>query len=134
MAAVRADNTEEATRLIQRGADVNSRTSPKSWSVLHYAVRNGNVEIVEALLQAGADPNYAGTIEGQTEEAIPLKPLAIAKAAQDLASVVPASSMESTLSQGGLNDPALLKSMKDPRAAIRYQKVVDALAKFSKES
>ncbi len=134
MAAVRADNTEEATRLIRQGADANCRTSPEGWSVLHYAVRNGNVEVVEALLRAGADPNYAGKIEGQTEDAVPLKPLAIASAAQDLASVVPVSRMEATLSQGGINDPALLKSMKDPRAANRYQKVVETLAKFSKVS
>jgi ankyrin repeat protein len=134
MAAVRADNAEEATRLIQQGADPNSRTSAKSWSVLHYAVRNGNVEIVEALLRAGADPNYAGTIEGVTKDAVPLKPLAIAKAAQDLASQVPPSSMETTLSQGGLNDPALLKSMKDPKAVDRYQKVVEALDKRSGKS
>jgi hypothetical protein len=35
--------------------------------------------------------------------------------------------MEETLHQIGLDDPALLKSMKDPNAAVRYQKVVDAL-------
>jgi hypothetical protein len=134
MAAVRADNAEETTKLIQQGADPNSRTSPKSWSVLHYAVRNGNVEIVESLLQAGADPNYAGTIEGETGDTVPLKPLAIAKAAQDLASQVPPSSMEATLRQGGLDDPALLKSMKDPKAADRYQKVVEALNKKSGRS
>jgi ankyrin repeat protein len=134
MAAVRADNTEEATRLIQLGADANSRTSAKSWSVLHYAVRNGNVQIVEALLRAGADPNYAGTIAEETKDAVPLKPLAIAQAAQDLASQVPPSSMEATLSQGGLNDPAFLKSMKDPKAVDRYQKVVEDLAKSTGKS
>ncbi|MGB7984413.1 MAG: ankyrin repeat domain-containing protein [Terracidiphilus sp.] len=129
IAAVRADNTEEATRLIHLGANPNSRTSSKSWSVLHYAVRNGNVEVVDALLRAGADANYAGTIDGQAKDAIPLKPLAIAKAAEDLASQVPSTRMEATLSQGGLNDPALVKSLKDPKAADRYQKVIEALAK-----
>jgi hypothetical protein len=33
-----------------------------------------------------------------------------------------------------LDDPALLKSMKDPVAADRYQKVVDLLAKVTKEN
>ena len=134
MAAVRADNTEEATRLIHLGANPNSRTSAKSWSVLHYAVRNGNVEVVEALLRAGADPNYAGTIEGQAKDAVPLKPLAIAKAAQDLTSQVPPARMEATLKEGGLNDPALVKSMKDPKAGDRYQKVVEVLARESGRS
>ena len=45
MKAVRADNTEEAKKLIQKGADANSRTTPTGWSVLHYAARNGNVEV-----------------------------------------------------------------------------------------
>ena len=66
MTAVKADNTEEAKKLIEKGADPNSRTSPAGWSALHYAARNGNVEIVSLLLKSGADPNYSGTMEGQT--------------------------------------------------------------------
>ncbi len=134
MSAVKADNTEEAIRLIQMGADANSRTSPKGWSALHFAVRNGNVEIVEALVQAGADPNYTGTMEGQTGTIVSEKPLQIAQAALDLVNQVPPSSIEETLRRGGLEDPALVKSMKDPKAADRYQKVVEALAKVTKES
>ena len=134
MNAVRADNTEEAKRLIKLGADVNCRTSPNGWSALHFAVRNGNVEIVEALLQAGADPNYTGTMEGQTGSIISEKPLDIAQSALDLVKQVPPSSMEETLRQGGLDDSALLKSMKDSTAAARYQKVVEALAKVTGES
>jgi ankyrin repeat protein len=116
------------------GADVNSRTSPNGWSVLHFAVRNGNVEIVEALVQAGADPNYTGTMEGQTENIVSEKPLQIAQAALDLVNQVPPSSIDETLRRGGLDDPALVKSMKDPKASDRYQKVVEALAKVTKES
>jgi hypothetical protein len=134
MSAVKADNTEEAIRLIQMGADVNSRTSPNGWSVLHFAVRNGNVEIVEALVQAGADPNYTGTMEGQTGKIVSEKPLQIAQAALDLVNQVPPSSIDETLRRGGLDDPALVKSMKDPKASDRYQKVVEALAKVTKES
>jgi hypothetical protein len=134
LSAVKADNTEEAIRLINMGADANCRTSPKGWSALHFAVRNGNAEIVEALLQAGADPNYTGTMEGQTGSIISEKPLEIAQAALDLVYQVPPSSIEETLHQGGLYDPALIKSMKDPKAADRYQKVVEALARVTKES
>jgi len=127
MSAVKADNTEEAIRLIKMGADANCRTSPNGWSALHFAVRNGNVKIVEALMQAGADPNYTGTMEGQTGSVISLRPLILAQATLDLVKQIPAASMEETLHQIGLDDPALLKSMKDPNATARYQKVVDAL-------
>jgi hypothetical protein len=130
LTAVRADNAQEAKRLIQMGADVNSRTSPNGWSVLHYAVRNGDVEIVEALLQAGADANYSGTMEGQTKNIVTLKPLEIAQAAQDLVTQVAPSAMEATLRQAGLDDPALLKSMKEPNAADRYQQIAETLTKF----
>ncbi len=132
--AVRADNTEQTKKLIKLGADANCRTSPNGWSALHFAVRNGNVEIVEALLQAGADPNYAGTMEGQTGSIISEKPIEIAQSALDLVTQIPPSDIEDTLRQSGLNDPALLKSMKDPTAADRYLKVVEALAKVNGES
>jgi Ankyrin repeats (many copies) len=134
MSAVKADNTEEAIRLIKMGADANCRTSANGWSALHFAVRNGNVEIVEALVQAGADPNYSGTMEGQTGNIVSEKPLEIAQAALDLANQVPPSNIEETLLRGGLNDPALVKSMKDPKAADRYQKVIEALTNVNNES
>ncbi len=132
MTAVKADNTAEASKLIGKGADPNSRTSPTGWSALHYAARNGNVEIVQLLLQAGADPNYSGTMEGQTGSVISLKPLAVARASLDLITEIPAAEMDDTLHRIGLDDPALLKSLKDPTAADRYQKVVDILTKVTK--
>jgi hypothetical protein len=134
MMAVRTDNTEDARRLIKLGADVNVRTSPRGWSALHYAVRNGNAEIVQLLLQAGADPNYVGTMEGQTRSVVSLKPLTIAQAALDLVGQAPPSSIEGTLRQVGLDDPALLKSMKDPHAAARYKKVIDELSAVTKQT
>jgi hypothetical protein len=134
MSAVKADNTEEAIRLIRMGADVNCRTSANGWSVLHFAVRNGNVEIVEALVRAGADSDYTGTMEGQTGTIVSEKPLEIAQAALDLVNQVPPSSIEETLRRGGLDDPPLIKSMKDPKAADRYLKVVEALTNVHNES
>jgi len=132
--AVRSDNTELAKKLIKLGADVNSRTSANGWSALHYAVRNGNAEIVQLLLNAGADPNCQGTMEGQKDSVVSLRPLVLAQAALDLVSQVPPSNIEETLRQSGLDDPALLKSMKDPKATDRYRKVVDVLTSVSKES
>jgi len=134
MAAVKADNTEETRTLLNKGADANTRTSPGGWSALHYAARNGNLDIVQALLRAGADPNYAGTMEGQTGSVISLKPFILAQATLDLINQVPPADMDETLREAGLNDPAFLKSVKNPDAADRYQKVVDALAKVTGNS
>ena len=133
MAAIKADNTADVKKLIDKGANPNSRTSPTGWSALHYAARNGNVEEVQLLLNAGADPNYSGTMEGQTSSVVSVQPLAIARATMDLVAQIPAANMEQTLRQIGLNDPALLKSLKDPGANDRYQKVVEILTKVTKE-
>ena len=85
MTAVKADNTAEAINLIGKGVDPNIRTSPKGWSALHYAAMDGNVEIVQALLKAGADPNYAGTKDGQASSAARL-PLDLAQGMQNVVS------------------------------------------------
>ena len=131
---VRANHTQAAMRLILMGADANIRTPENGWSALHYAVRNGNAEIVQALLEAGADPNYAANLKGQADLTLPQRPLAIARAALDLVSRVPPSRIEATLRQSGLTDPALVKSMTDRTAAERYRKVIEVLAEVTKET
>ena len=132
MPAVKADNTAEAVRLIEKGADANSRTSANGWSALHYAAMNGNVEIVQALLKAGADANYAGAKDGQASTAKALKPLSLAQGMLDVVTQIQGPLIEANLRESGLDDPALLKSATDPKAADRYQKVVDLLTKATK--
>jgi ankyrin repeat protein len=132
MTAVKADNTAEAVRLIDKNADANFRTSPNGWSVLHYAAMNGNVEIVQALLKAGADANYAGSKDGQANSAKALKPLSLAQGMLDVVTQIQGPLIEANLRESGLDDPALLKSATDPKAADRYQKVVDLLTKATK--
>jgi hypothetical protein len=134
ISSIRANHTLRAELLIKMGADANTRTSADGWSVLHYAVRNGNANVVALLLKAGADPNYVGAMEGQLHAVIREKPMDLAGAALDLVTTVPPAQIEATLRQGGLNDPALLKSMKDKKAPARYQKVVQELAKVTKDS
>jgi ankyrin repeat protein len=134
ISAGQADHTLRAEMLIRMGADVNSRTSANGWSALHYAVRNGNPKVVQLLLKDGADPNYAATMEGQFNSVVSEKPIDLARAALDLVNQVPPTKIEATLRQGGLNDPALVKSMRDKKASERYQKVVQTLTKVTKES
>jgi ankyrin repeat protein len=132
MTAVRADNTAEAIRLIGKGIDPNIRTTPKGWSALHYAAMNGNVEIVQALLKAGADPNYAGSRDGQANSATRM-PLDLAQGMLDVVNEIQPADRETELRKNGLDDPVLLKSAKDPNAVDRYEKIVVLLIKSMKE-
>ena len=132
MPAVKADNTADVVRLIEKGADANSRTSSNGWSALHYAAMNGNVEIVQALLKAGADANYEGVKDGQTNSAKALKPLSLAQGMLEVVTQIQTPLIEANLRESGLDDPALLKSATDPKAAERYQKVVDLLTGVTK--
>jgi ankyrin repeat protein len=132
MTAIKADNTADAIKLIGKGADANSRTSPNGWSALHYAARNGNAEIVQALLKAGADANYAGSLDGKANSSVALKPLPLAQGMLEVVNVIQPSEMEAKLRENGLDDPALLKSTKDPNAVVRYRKVVELLVKVTK--
>jgi hypothetical protein len=133
MTAVRADNTAEAIKLIGKGADANSRTSPNGWSALHYAAMNGNAEIVKALLKAGADPNYAGAKDGKAGSALS-KPYSLALGMLDLVCEFnQPSDREAKLREAGLDDPVLLKNVKDSKVVEHYQDVVGLLINITKE-
>ena len=99
---------------------------------LFLACKNGSAPMIELLLKAGADANYSGSMDGKANSASALKPLALAQAMLEVVTQVQASQIEANLRESGLDDAALLKSATDPKAADRYQKVVDLLAKATK--
>jgi ankyrin repeat protein len=133
MAAIKADNTKEAIRLIEKGADPNSLSSPNGWSALHYAAMNGNVEIVKALLKYGADPNYSATKDGKANAVLAVKPYSLALGMLDIVCELKPSEIEGKLRENGLDDPVLLKSAKDPNAVEHYQDVVGLLINITRD-
>ena len=48
---------EAALWLLDHGADINGRASPKDATPLHNAIREGRLDMVKFLLERGADPN-----------------------------------------------------------------------------
>ncbi|XP_055939910.1 caseinolytic peptidase B protein homolog isoform X1 [Argiope bruennichi] len=54
--AAKIGNEKEVQRLVKSGADVNQR-HPYGWTPLQVAAMNGNVRVVEELLNLGADPD-----------------------------------------------------------------------------
>ena len=56
--AVDENQIEAARLLIERGADLNVRVNSFNVTALANAAMQGQIEILTALLQAGADPNY----------------------------------------------------------------------------
>ncbi|HOP64568.1 MAG TPA: ankyrin repeat domain-containing protein [Spirochaetota bacterium] len=55
--AIKSGNTSRALSLISNSSNVNEKETLSNLTPLHYAVEANNVEIVRALLSAGADPN-----------------------------------------------------------------------------
>ena len=53
-------NSHEVKSLIGKGADVNHPNEKFGWRCLHRAARNGFDEIMELLIDAGADVNAKG--------------------------------------------------------------------------
>ncbi|XP_062523193.1 putative ankyrin repeat protein RF_0381, partial [Corticium candelabrum] len=63
--AVDRSDVETVTRLIKRGADVNTRGGFQNWTVLIQACYDDNKEMVELLLRSGSDVNKT-TKDGET--------------------------------------------------------------------
>ena len=58
MAAAARGNVATVQRLVADGVDVNDNSS--GFSALHVAAKEGNADVVTALLDAGADVNIGG--------------------------------------------------------------------------
>ncbi|MEL6926151.1 MAG: ankyrin repeat domain-containing protein, partial [Bacteroidota bacterium] len=53
--AVREGNTDFIAKMIDSGKSVNARYSTRKYTLLHYAIKNNQFEIVKLLLDKGAD-------------------------------------------------------------------------------
>lgn len=62
MAAARAGSVPAVRALLTRGADVNAAENFQKTSALMWAAGEGHVEVVDLLLEAGANPDHQGHI------------------------------------------------------------------------
>lgn len=76
--AIEANNTKEAARLIRAGAQVNAHAQENSFTPLMKAIEQGNKEIVNLLLENGADANAEIPIGIASEQTSFTTPLLIA--------------------------------------------------------
>jgi ankyrin repeat protein len=60
-----ADSEDLVRKLLQKGANVDLQETEDEWTALHYACRNGNTNVLELLLQDGADTELRNCI-GET--------------------------------------------------------------------
>ena len=67
MAAARAGHRGGVRLLLERGADVNAAESSQQETALMWAAAEGHVDVVDALLNAGADPNRKAHVTALTE-------------------------------------------------------------------
>ncbi len=82
ISAIEAGNCEGIKNLVKKGADLN-QVDGDSWTVLHIAAFLGHVNVINALLDAGAKvdvedkfgntPHYYAELWGQEEAAKVLK-------------------------------------------------------------
>ncbi|XP_064628832.1 putative ankyrin repeat protein RF_0381 isoform X2 [Lineus longissimus] len=63
--AIMKDNMEAFNSLIKAGADVNQPEETKNWQPLTYAAKNGNLKILDKLLEMGAAVNIKDS-DGRT--------------------------------------------------------------------
>jgi ankyrin repeat protein len=59
MLAAESGQITLCAKLLAKGGDVRLKDS-RDATVLHYAVRNGSLELVRILLEKGTDPNVIG--------------------------------------------------------------------------
>lgn len=69
-AAVENDNLQEAVKALKNNANPNTISQEEEVPVLMLAIYNGNIEIVKALVQYGADLNMSISIEGRDVTAL----------------------------------------------------------------
>ena len=67
MAAARAGSLPAVRALLTRGADVNAAERFQQTSALMWAAAEGHGDVVDVLLEAGANPNHQGYITSLTE-------------------------------------------------------------------
>lgn len=67
MAASRAGRADAVRLLLDRGVDVNAAESIQEQTALMWAVAEGHLDVVDALLKAGGDPNRKAHVTSLTE-------------------------------------------------------------------
>lgn len=88
LAAVGGRHLAATEYLLLNGADINVRSGPKSWSALHRAAHNGDVDMATTLLQYKASLDESD-IDGNTPLA-----LAVASASGDVVTLLRLASLD----------------------------------------
>ena len=119
--AVKEDNCTKVSELLKYGAKVNEPESPKGWSALHYAARNGSPSMTKLLLDAGADPNYFGSSQKQEgETSYEINPISVA-------SMTAYSAENASDPALKFNDKEYEKLIKAPNAVNNCKQVIEML-------